>query len=93
MPFQPGANLRLLMGGVIVEDDVDGLIFRQFSLDGVEEADELLMPVALHVAADDGAVENIEGSKQGRGAMTFIIMGHRAAPALFQGQTRLRPVE
>ncbi|MGC2220970.1 MAG: hypothetical protein WA624_00650 [Methylocella sp.] len=27
----------------------------------VEEADELLVPVALHVAADDGAVEHIEG--------------------------------
>ena len=26
-------------------------------LDGVEEADELLVPVALHAAADDGAVD------------------------------------
>ena len=47
MPCQPGANLWLLMGRVVVENDVDGLIFRQFGLDGVEEADELLMPVAL----------------------------------------------
>lgn len=33
------------------------LVLRQLSLNRVEEADELLMPVALHVAADDGAVE------------------------------------
>ena len=30
------------------------------SLDGIEEADELLMSVALHAAADNPAVENIE---------------------------------
>lgn len=28
--------------------------------DGVEEADELLMLMALHVAADDGAVEDVQ---------------------------------
>jgi hypothetical protein len=34
---------------------------RHLRLDGVEEADELLVPVALHIAADDGAVEDVEG--------------------------------
>ena len=31
---------------------------RHLRLDGIEEADELLVPMALHVAADDGAVED-----------------------------------
>jgi hypothetical protein len=35
---------------------VDFLSRRHLRLDGVEEADELLMPVALHIASDDGAV-------------------------------------
>jgi hypothetical protein len=30
-------------------------------LDGVEEADEVLVAVALHAAADDRAVEDVEG--------------------------------
>jgi hypothetical protein len=30
-------------------------------VDLIEEADEFLMPMALHVAADNGAVEDIEG--------------------------------
>ncbi len=51
------------------------------------------MPVTLHVAADHRAIENIEGSKQGSGAMALVIMGHHAAPALIQGKARLRPVE
>ena len=52
MPCQPGADLGLLVGRIIVEDDVDGLVGGQFGFDGVEESDELLMPVTLHIAAD-----------------------------------------
>jgi hypothetical protein len=40
---------------------VDFLSGRHLRLDGIEEADELLVPVALHIAADDGPVEDVEG--------------------------------
>ena len=53
MPGQPGADLGLLVGAIVVEDHVDHLAGRHGALDRVEEADELLMPVALHAAADD----------------------------------------
>ena len=53
------------MGGVVVQDRMDCLAGGDFALDGVEEADELLMPVALHVAADDGSVEHVHRRKQG----------------------------
>lgn len=52
------------MGRIVIKDDADGLILRQFCLNGIEETDELLMPMTLHVAADYGAIENIEGGKQ-----------------------------
>ena len=51
------------MGGIVVDDGMDCLSRRHLRLDGIEEADELLVPVALHVAADDGAVEDVEGSE------------------------------
>src|SRR3954471_16061284 len=54
---EPSQHLWLLVGGVVVEDDVDDLANRDLCLDGIEEADELLMPVALHAASEDGAVE------------------------------------
>ena len=57
------------MGGVVVEDDVDDLAGRDLCLDGVEEADELLMPVALHAAAEHGAVEDIQGGEERGRAM------------------------
>ena len=81
------------MGGVIVEDHVDDLSRRDLGLDGVEEADELLMAMALHVAADHRAVENVEGGEQRRRAVALVVVGHRAGAALFQRQPRLGAVE
>src|SRR5436309_5876886 len=45
MPIQPGADLGMLVGCIVVKDDMDDLARRDLRLDGVEEADELLMPV------------------------------------------------
>ncbi len=81
-----------VMGRVVVENDVDGFNLRQLSLNRVEETDELLMRVTLHVTADHRAVENIEGGKQGGGAMALVDMGHRAAPGLLQRMSWLRLV-
>ena len=64
MPYQPLAHLRMLVGCVVVDDGVDQFLDRHLCLDGVEEADELLVPVALHVSADDGAVEDVESGEQ-----------------------------
>ena len=62
---EPSPHLRVLVGGVVVEDHVDHLAGRDLALDGVEKADELLMAVALHVAADHRAVQHVEGGEQG----------------------------
>jgi len=61
-------------------------------LDSVEEADELLVPVALHIAADDGAVEDVEGCEQCRRAMTLVVVGHRPGAALLHWQAGLSAV-
>jgi hypothetical protein len=69
VPSEPLPHLGMLVGGVVVEDHVDGLCSGNLGLDGVEEADELLMAMALHVAADDRAVEDVERREQGRRAV------------------------
>lgn len=78
MTGEPLADLFMLVGAVIVEDDMDDLAGRDVALDHVQETQELLVPMALHVAADHGAVEHIEGGKQRRGTMALVIVGHRA---------------
>ena len=74
MTVEPLADLGVLMGGVVIEDNMDRLAVRHFDVDGVEETDKLLMPVTLHVPADDGAVEDVESSEQRRGAMPLVVM-------------------
>jgi hypothetical protein len=59
---------------------VDFLSRRHLRLDGIEEADELLVPVALHIAADDGSVEDVEGREQCRCAMTLVVVLVWTAP-------------
>jgi hypothetical protein len=73
---EPLTHLRVLVGGVVVDDRVDCLSPGSLGVDVIEEADELLMPVALHVATDDGAVENIEGGEQGGCAVALVVMCH-----------------
>ena len=63
MSGEPLAHLGMFVGRVIVDDSVDRLSLWHLCLDGIEESDELLMAVALHVVADDGAVEDVEGGE------------------------------
>lgn len=52
-------HLRVLVGGVVVEQHVDALASWDLALDRVGEADELLMAMALHIAADVFAALNL----------------------------------
>jgi len=40
------------------------------------------MPVALYTAADDLAFEDVEGGKQGGGAVALVIVSHRGVTPL-----------
>ena len=64
MAGQPLADLGMLVGCVVVDDGVDFLSLWHLRFDVIEEADELLVAMALHVAADDRAVEDVEGGEQ-----------------------------
>src|SRR5260370_11415053 len=53
MARQPGLDLRMLMGGVVVDDDVDDLTGGGFRLDRSPEAEEILLPVAVPAAGEE----------------------------------------
>src|SRR4030088_776978 len=93
MPGEPGFDLGMFVGAVIIQDGMDQLPGRDGALDGIEKADELLMGMALHTAAEDTAIERVEGGKQGGCAVALVIMGHGAAAAGFDRQTGLGSVE
>jgi len=93
MLHQPFADFGMFVSGIVIDDGMDRLAFGDLSVDEVEEADELLVSMALHVAADDSAVEDVEGGEQGRGAVALVIMCHRAGAAGLERQARLGAVE
>lgn len=64
------------MRGVVVEDSMNDFAGRNLGLVGIEEADELLMPMALHVTANHCVVEDIERSEQRGRSVPLVIMGH-----------------
>jgi hypothetical protein len=57
--------------------------------DGCDEAEELLMPMAGHAAADDLAFEHAERGEQGRRAVAFVIVREGCAVAPIWRKTRL----
>ena len=61
--IEPSPDLWMFMGGVVVENDMDDLVFGDLSIDHVQETDELLVPVALHIASDHGPVEDVQGGE------------------------------
>ena len=71
--IEPSSHIGMLVGGVVVEDHMHGFAGRHFCLDRIEEADKLLMTMALHIASDHGSVEHVEGSKQRCGAVALVV--------------------
>ena len=83
----------MLVGGIVVGDGVDQLSRGHGALDRVEEADELLVPVLRHAAAQYGAVPDIERGEQGGDVVALVIMGHGAAFAGFEWEPGLGAIE
>ena len=86
-------TLACLVGGVVVEDHMDALAGRDIGLDGVEEADELLVAVALHAAPDDLALEHVEGGRTGWSCHAACSRGSWCQDGPFHRQAGLGAVE
>ena len=89
-PFQ---DLGMLVGRIIIDDDMDCRLLRHPGIDDIEEADEFLMAMALHTLADDLAFQYIKRRKQCRDAVTLVVVGNGAGTSLLHRQPRLGAVE
>jgi len=81
------------MGGVVVDDAVDGQLLGRVPVDGFKEGQKLLMAVPLHALADDLPFEHIERGKEGGGAVAFIVVGHGSGASLLHRQAGLRAIQ
>ncbi len=78
MVFDLFKNLRVLVSGIVVGDHMHHFLLGHPGNDDVEEADELLMAMALHTLADDLAVKHIERREKGGDAVSLIVVGDSA---------------
>jgi len=78
MARQPLRDVRVLVGGVVVEDRGDDLAGGHCALDCLEEADELLVVVALQAVADHRPVEHVQRSGQRGCSVAHAVRGRVA---------------
>jgi len=60
---QPCLNVAMLVGGVVVEDEVEIEFLGRLPVDGPQEAQELVMAAALHALSDHRTSGDIERGK------------------------------
>jgi len=86
-------TLGLLVRSIVIHDQVQGDGARKFLVETPQKAQELLMPMALKALPDDAPLQHFQGGEQGGGAVALIVMPHRTAASLLQGQARLSAVQ
>ncbi len=71
---QPGTNFGVLVGAVVVDDQVGVKILRDGLLDLAEEAEELMVPVAKPALGQHLPRGHVQGSEQGSGALADVVV-------------------
>jgi hypothetical protein len=93
MPFEPSLDLRMLVSGIVVDDQMDVEMLRRLSVNPAQKFEPLLATMPPHALADHLAIRDVGHSERCRGTMALVVVRHGAGLALLHRQTRLRAVE
>src|SRR6185312_15148800 len=93
MFLQPLLHGGMLVGGIVVTDQMQGFVFGRFPINLAQKRQPLAVPMMWLTAGNDFAVQNIQCSKQRGGAVTLIIMSHGCGASSLQGQSWLRTIQ
>src|SRR6202012_3375127 len=83
----------VLVGSVVVDDQMQIEILGRVAIDGAQEAQPFLVAVTLHALTDHPASRDLEGGEQRGGAVTLVVVSHSSGTPVLERQTRLRAVE
>jgi hypothetical protein len=87
------APLRMLVRGVVVNNQAQLLFLGSLSANRPEELQPFLVSVPVHAGADDLAISNVERGKQ-RGCSVALVVGrHRLAASLLDRGSRLSSIQ
>lgn len=93
IPLEPSFDLFVLMGGIVVANDMDVLFLGNIAADQVEEANPFLVAVLFHTGADDLATERIHRGEQRGCSIAFVVVGHCLAAASLEWEPWLSSIQ
>src|ERR1035438_5261047 len=91
--FLPAFDLLVLMGGVVIADEVNLLAGGCVTANPVKKSNPFLMAVPVHTSSNDLAIGGIHGREQRGGSVSLVIMGHGLATPFLERQSRLRAIQ
>src|SRR6202049_2022029 len=93
VPLQPALHPFMLVGRVVIADQVDFFACGNGSINHAQKPQPFLMAVLLLAQAVDLAASGV-ASREPRGcAVALIVMRHGGAAALLHRQARLRAIQ
>ena len=93
MTGQPGFDLGVFVGGVIIQDQVGVEVGGKVVVQMLKKGQELLMTMRWLALGNDAAVEDIEGRKERGGAVAQVVVSDTFDVTQNQGQDGLGALE
>ncbi len=90
---QPFFDVRMLMGGVVVGDQMHIQGFVYLCIELLQKFEKFVVTVVWQTFADNGSVVNIESCKQSSCPMALVIMGHGTRFSWLDRQAKLNPIQ
>jgi hypothetical protein len=91
--FEPGFHLGVLVGGIVIANDVKLEFGSRLPIDLAQEGQPLLMTMARGGMSEYLAGQIVQGSKEGYRSMAIVVVGLGANVSLAQRQARLGAFE
>src|SRR5204863_6886084 len=90
---EPTFHLRVLVGAVVVDDQVDVEVFGHGSVNVAQKLQELLMAMAPSALREHSTGREVQSCKQCRRPMADVVVGDALDVSETQRQHRLSAIE
>ena len=92
-PREPGFHARMLMGAVVVDDQMDVQLFGYSLIDLAQETEELLVPVPRFALSQNLSAGHVQSGEERRRPVALVIVSHSFHIPKPQRQHGLRTLE
>ena len=84
MPGEPGPHFGVLVGRIVVGDEMQVEMRRRLLIDQLEELEPFLVSMALEAPSDQSAFCQLHGREERGRSVPSVVMCHGSATALLE---------